>query len=90
MSEGTEKIIGLNDIPISILNSKNLKAVIKDLIADRLDCDDRCNCKYDNCECRGHVSKESIFEDLSLPEFNKLREKRIAELQSRLRQLQEN
>ena len=78
----------LNQI-VDLLMSGGLRNILRnplDVVAAG-GCDYRCDCNHSYCVCRGSVSK-SVAEQVSYPEFMRMREERIKELRQQLSELE--
>jgi hypothetical protein len=91
MSEPRPAILSLNDVAdlITNLRSGDLRAaVLGSAVASlRPDCDARCGCNTRDCNCNGNVSKK-ILDDISFPEFQRMRQQRMTELREQLARLE--
>ena len=82
-------MVSLNEVTslITALKSSELRAVLgaAGLAAD---CDVRCGCNSRDCGCHGSVSS-SFIDEVSDPEFQKMRQQRIADLKTQIARLEE-
>ena len=81
-------VVSLNEVTnlLSALRSDELRQILGrgGLAAD---CDIRCGCNTRDCGCHGSVSS-SIIDEVSFPEFQRMREERVAELKAQLSRLE--
>jgi hypothetical protein len=94
MAESEQRTMtSLNDLAalVSSLKSGPLRELVSTLGggAAAADCSYHCVCVNSMCGCNSSVSKTSI-EDISFPDFLKMREVRMRDLKSRLEALEDH
>ena len=90
MSEPKQSVVSLNEVSkvLAALSSGELRAQLG-LIGGGLaaDCDVRCGCNSRDCACHGSVSS-SFIDEVSFPEFERMRAQRIEDLKAQLGRLE--
>jgi hypothetical protein len=89
MPEAKQEIVSLNDVSklLAALSSGDLRAQLGLLGAGlAADCDVRCGCNSRDCGCHGSVSA-GFIDEVSLPEFERMRAQRVEDLKAQLARL---
>jgi len=89
MSDTKSSIVALNEVGqlITALQSGELRAQLRLIAGLAADCDIRCGCNTRDCACNGAVSSR-FFDEVSLPEFERVQQARIADLKAQLARLE--
>ena len=90
MSEPKQSVVSLNDVSrlLTALTSGDLRDQLGLASAARADCDIRCGCNTRDCECNGSKTS-ALIDEVSFPEFEKMRAQRVDELKAQLGRLEQ-
>jgi len=88
MADERERMVSMNEVmeAFSRLTPDRIRVLLGGR-APLSGCDYDCTCNHSMCGCRGSVSKHDL-DMISLPELDRLRQQRIAELKSQLADLE--